>query len=94
MVVLQLGLLRAACRVIYLVDEPTRRGFAYGTLRGHPESGEKYFGVNFDPATDIVSVDIIAFSRPATWWSRVGAPVAALAQRRVTNRYLQAMSNC
>lgn len=93
-VVLRLGLLHAACRVIYLVDEPTRRGFAYGTLHGHPESGEEYFGVSIDPTTDIVSAEIIAFSRPATWWSRAGAPVAALAQRRITDRYLRAMTNC
>jgi uncharacterized protein (UPF0548 family) len=31
---------KAPVRVVYVVDEPTRRGFAYGTLPGHPESGE------------------------------------------------------
>lgn len=29
----------APCRVVYVVDEPRRRGFAYGTLHGHPERG-------------------------------------------------------
>ncbi|MCU1536161.1 MAG: hypothetical protein JWP82_512, partial [Humibacillus sp.] len=29
------------CRVVTVVDEPRRRGFAYGTLAGHPESGEE-----------------------------------------------------
>ena len=33
--------LRAPCRVVYAIDEPRRRGFAYGTLAGHPESGEE-----------------------------------------------------
>ena len=33
-----LGLLRAPCRVVYVIDEPDVRGFAYGTLPGHPES--------------------------------------------------------
>lgn len=33
--------LQAPCRVVYAVDEPRRRGFAYGTLAGHPESGEE-----------------------------------------------------
>ena len=28
------------CRVVYIVDESRRRGFACGTLPGHPESGE------------------------------------------------------
>src|SRR5205823_2699185 len=31
---------KAPGRVVYVVDEPRRRGFAYGTLPGHPESGE------------------------------------------------------
>lgn len=38
--------LRAPCRVVYVVDEPRRRGFAYGTLPGHPESGEELFVVH------------------------------------------------
>lgn len=31
---------RAPCRVVYVVDERRCQGFAYGTLPGHPESGE------------------------------------------------------
>ena len=34
---------RIPARVVYVVDEPARRGFAYGTLHGHPESGEEAF---------------------------------------------------
>ena len=33
----------APCRVVYVVNEPHRRGFAYGTLPGHPERGEEAF---------------------------------------------------
>jgi len=33
----------APCRVVSLTDEPGRRGFAYGTLPGHPERGEEAF---------------------------------------------------
>src|SRR5207248_746162 len=29
------------CRVVYVVDEPQRFGFAYGTLLDHAESGEE-----------------------------------------------------
>ena len=36
-VIVHLGPVRAPCRVVYVVDEPDRRGFAYGTLPGHPE---------------------------------------------------------
>ena len=50
-VIVHLGPVRAPCRVVYVVDEPDRRGFAYGTLPGHAESGEELFMVRFDPAT-------------------------------------------
>src|SRR5512139_3551990 len=36
---------KAPVRVVYIVDEPHRKGFAYGTLPGHPESGEEAFVV-------------------------------------------------
>lgn len=91
MVVRLFGVLRAPCRVVYVVDEPDRRGFGYGTLPGHPESGEELFSVRYDPADDAVYAEVRAFSRPATWWAKLGAPVASLAQRIVTRRYLRAV---
>ena len=36
-----MGLLRAPCRVVYVIDEPDVRGFGYGTLPGHPECGDE-----------------------------------------------------
>ncbi|TMS45733.1 DUF1990 domain-containing protein [Mycobacterium sp. DBP42] len=84
----RLGPVPAPCRVVYLLDEPDRRGFAYGTLAGHPESGEELFSVRYDPTTDEVHAEVVAFSRPATWWSRLGGPVTRLLQRVVTRRYL------
>ncbi len=44
----RLGPMRVPCRVVYVVDEPDRRGFAYGTLPGHPETGEELFCVRPD----------------------------------------------
>jgi uncharacterized protein (UPF0548 family) len=85
------GPLRAPCRVVYVVEQENRRGFAYGTLAGHPESGEERFAVHYDPATGDVHAEVIAFSRHATWWSRLGSPVTALAQRVITSRYLTAL---
>ena len=90
-VLVHLGPVVAPCRVVYVVDEPDRRGFAYGTLPGHAESGEELFLVRYDPATDTVIAEVIAFSRHATWWSRLGSPVTSLVQRRVTDRYLCAL---
>ncbi|MGB8404539.1 MAG: DUF1990 domain-containing protein [Mycobacterium sp.] len=87
----RLGPFPVPCRVVYVVDEPDRRGFAYGTLPGHPESGEELFCVRYDPETDGVHAEITAFSRPALWWSRAGHPFAAMAQKLVTRRYLRAV---
>ncbi|OBG84760.1 hypothetical protein A5733_23340 [Mycobacterium sp. NS-7484] len=84
----RLGPVPAPCRVVYVLSEPDRRGFAYGTLAGHPESGEELFSVRYDASTDLVHAEVVAFSRPATWWSRLGGPVTRLLQRVVTRRYL------
>ncbi|OMC34528.1 hypothetical protein A5740_09530 [Mycobacterium sp. GA-1841] len=88
----RLGPVPAPCRVVYVLSESgpdtDRRGFAYGTLAGHPESGEELFSVRYDPATDEVHAEVVAFSRPATWWSRLGGPATRLLQRVVTRRYL------
>jgi uncharacterized protein (UPF0548 family) len=90
-VIVHLGPMRAPCRVVYVVDEPDRRGFAYGTLPGHAESGEERFVVRYDPSTDEVYAEVTAFSRHATWWSRLGSPVTSVVQRIVTGRYLRAL---
>ena len=87
----RLGPFRAPCRVVYVIDEPDRRGFAYGSLPGHAVSGEEMFGVRYDPVDGAVYSEVVAFSRPATWWSRLGAPVLLMAQRLVSRRYLSAV---
>jgi uncharacterized protein (UPF0548 family) len=53
----QIGPVRihAPCRVVYVVDEPRRRGFAYGTLAGHPESGEEAFVVEYGDDESVIS---------------------------------------
>lgn len=89
-VLVHLGPVAAPCRVVYVVDEPDRSGFAYGTLPGHPESGEELFVVRYGPNGDVIA-EVSAFSRHATWWSRLGAPLTLLVQRLVTGRYLRAL---
>lgn len=88
-VVQMMGFLRAPCRVVYVIDEPDVRGWAYGTLPGHPESGEERFAVRRDPSTSAVYAEVSAFSRPATWWSKAGGPFVAVAQRIIARRYLR-----
>lgn len=87
----RLGPFLAPCRVVYVIDEPNRRGFAYGSLPGHAVQGEEMFAARFDPRDESVYAEVAAFSRPATWWSRLGAPLLALSQRVVTARYLRAV---
>jgi len=81
---------RIPCRVVYVVDEPDRVGFAYGTLPGHPERGEEAFVV--ERASAGVTFTITAFSRPATLLARLGAPVARRVQDLMTERYLAAFA--
>ncbi|MFE3029662.1 DUF1990 family protein [Nocardia tengchongensis] len=78
----------APCRVVYVVDEPNRRGFAYGTLPGHPEVGEELFAVEYDPAEDSVHGVVAAFSNPGTWYTRLGGPIVRLIQRWFAGRYI------
>ena len=85
---LRLGPLTVPVRVIRVVDEPDRRGFVYGTLPGHPESGEEAFLVERD--SEETWLRVRAFSRPARWYSRLGGPVTSWMQRRYTERYLAA----
>ncbi len=88
-VLVRMGFLPAPCRVVYTIDEPDIRGFAYGTLPGHPESGEERFVVRRDPDTSAVFAEVSAFSRPATWWSKAGGPLVSVAQRVIAKRYLR-----
>jgi uncharacterized protein (UPF0548 family) len=80
----------AACRIVYVVDEPGEFGFAYGTLPVHPEQGEEAFIVRRDPG-GVVRFTIRAFSRPRHPLARLGRPVARAVQVATTRRYLEAL---
>ncbi|MER5441709.1 DUF1990 domain-containing protein [Streptomyces sp. NPDC002790] len=82
--------LRIPCRVVRVVRDGSRIGFAYGTLPGHPECGEEAFLVERD-ADGSVWFRIRAFSRPGRWYARVGGPAARAVQRWVTGRYVRAI---
>ena len=82
--------LRVPCRVVYVINEPNRIGFAYGTLPGHPESGEERFTIERDQAR-AVSMHIRAFSKPATLLARASGPIGRAMQSVMTDRYLNAL---
>lgn len=83
-----------ACRIIYVVDEVgsmVRFGFAYGTLPGHGESGEERFVIEWDRTNDCVWYDILAFSRPNYFVTRLGYPFVRCVQKRFARDSAEAM---
>jgi uncharacterized protein (UPF0548 family) len=82
---------KVPARVVYVVDEPTRKGFAYGTLPRHPERGEEAFIVEHRDDGS-VWLTIRAFSRPSSWIFWVGYPFVRLMQQVYTSRYERALA--
>ncbi|ETZ90540.1 hypothetical protein L829_4125 [Mycobacteroides abscessus MAB_030201_1075] len=78
-------------RIVAVVDTDTRRGFAYGTLPGHPVSGEEAFIVHRD-ADGAVFLTLRSLTRPAPsgLWRRI-FPVLLLAQKAFRRRYLRSL---
>lgn len=85
----------APCEVVWIADEPRRRGFAYGTLKGHPERGEESFIVEWDgpdaageavsaqiggAQTGAVWLTVRAFSLGDKWYTRAAGPLVPLLQ--------------
>jgi uncharacterized protein (UPF0548 family) len=81
-----------ACRIVYVLNEPRRFGFAYGTLPVHAERGEERFTVEWR-ADDSVWYDILAFSRPNGWLVRLGYPFSRALQKRFARDSKAAMAD-
>lgn len=79
-----------ACRIVYVMEERDRYGFAYGTLPAHGERGEERFRVEFHPRDSSVWYDIYAFSRPRLM-AHLAYPYARLLQRRFARDSMNAM---
>ncbi|WP_224760424.1 DUF1990 family protein [Salinibacterium sp. ZJ450] len=81
---------QAPVRVVFFVEEPHRRGLAYGTRDGHPLTGEESFVID---QTDDGSVwlDIRLFWRPSTWYWWAAYPGLVVLQRMYVKRYLKAL---
>jgi uncharacterized protein (UPF0548 family) len=77
-------------RVVATVDEPNRCGFAYGTLDGHPVSGEEAFVVHRSP-DGIVWLTLRSLTRPAPGLWRLAFPAILPAQRWYRRRYARAL---
>jgi uncharacterized protein (UPF0548 family) len=68
------GCIVALCRIVRVVDEPDRFGFAYGTLPLHPEVGEECFVVERRP--DGVWVAVRSASKAVALPARLAPPLA------------------
>jgi len=81
-----------SCRIVYVIDEAERFGFAYGTLTEHAEIGEERFTVEFHRDTGEVWYDIFAFSRPGSFLVKLGYPYGRYKQKQFSTRSMAAMS--
>jgi len=87
---LPIGFVDGTCRIVLVVDEPNRYGFAYGTLSVHPERGEESFVV-YRHEDGNVRLDIDGVSRPTHPLARLVPPLADRLQDLGVRRYLAAM---
>lgn len=81
----------ASTRIVEVIDERDRFGFAYATLPHHPEDGEESFVVSRH-ADGKLDVTITAVSRPTTIAARLCPPISRLFQHRVVDRYLDGLA--
>lgn len=83
-----------ACRIVFVVDDAasiSRYGFVYGTLPGHVESGEERFQVEWNRSDDTVWYNILAFSRPNHFLTRLGYPMVRRIQKKFARDSAAAM---
>ncbi len=85
--------LAAPCRVLWTTDDaghPDVRGFGYGTLPGHPETGEEAFVARLGE-DGVVRMTVLAFSRPGPWYVRLAGPVVPVLQGVAAGAYVRAV---
>ena len=74
------------CQILETIEDThdgqQRFGFVYGTVRGHAERGEERFLVTHDPATDEVTYQLFAMSRPGRWFTWCGVPIGRRTQAK------------
>jgi uncharacterized protein (UPF0548 family) len=81
---------REPVRIVAVVDRPDRCGFAYGTLQGHPVSGEEAFVAHRTP-DGTVRLTLRSLTRAPRGAWRAAFPGALVAQRWYRRRYVRAL---
>jgi uncharacterized protein (UPF0548 family) len=82
--------IREPVRIVAVVEQLNRCGFAYGTLPGHPVSGEEAF-VAHRSGDGRVWLTVRSLTRPAANKWRWAFPLLLTAQRFYRGRYLRAL---
>lgn len=77
-------------RVVYVLDEPRRKGFAFGTLVGHPVSGEAAFIVERH-TDDSVHFCLRSFSGPGNGPWALAYPFVLLLKGGLRDSYVHAL---
>ena len=77
-------------RVVTVVNQPTRCGFSYGTLDGHPVSGEEAFIVHRTPDGE-VWLTLRSLTRASRGRWRWAFPILLVAQKYYRRRYRRAL---
>jgi uncharacterized protein (UPF0548 family) len=80
----------SSARIVYVIEEPRRFGFAYGTLPAHAECGEERFLIEH-ASDDGVWYDLRAFSKPRLLAARMAYPVTRRLQKRFARESKMAM---
>ena len=78
------------CRIVRVIDEADRFGFAYGTVPPHPEVGEESFLLTRD-AAGAVTFTVRSVSRAVALPARLAPPIARLAIAGYTRVYARSL---
>ena len=79
------------CRIVYVVDEPDRFGFAYGTLEGHAVSGEERFLLTRDANSEDILFEVRKFSRLEHPVVKLAGAAARAVQSRFSRDAIEAL---
>ncbi|WP_078314960.1 DUF1990 domain-containing protein [Mycobacterium sp. D16Q16] len=80
-------------RIVAVANTNDRCGFAYGTLPGHPVSGEEAFIVHQNGnGTVFLTLRSLTRAAPSGFWRGV-FPILLMAQRVFRRRYLRALAS-
>ena len=81
---------KAPARVVYVIDEPDRKGFACGTRHGHPASGEELFLLTRDEDGSVVFT-YRSVMRPSEGKWTVPVALMRVGERQQARRLLTAL---